>query len=265
MGKVERKKVGLLQRIKEQKFLFTELVKRDFKKKYKRTYLGMVWSLLSPLLTLLVMRVVFTHFFGNNIEHYTTYLFCGNIVYAFFNDATNGGMCSLMDNSNTFSKINVPKYLFLFSRTVSSLINFGLTFAVFIIFCLIDGVAFSLAFLSLAYPILCLIIFNLGVGLILSALFVFFRDIQYLWGIFTMLLMYMSAIFYDETAFSPTVQKLFYANPVFVYIKYFRIAVIEGRLPSLEHHILALLYAVVVFLIGALIYKKNNHKFLYYI
>ena len=256
---------NLKRKLGEHRFLFSELVKRDFKKKYKRTYLGMLWSILSPLLTLLVMRVVFTQFFGKNMEHYTIYLFCGNIVFSFFSDATGTGMASLMDNAGIFSKVNVPKYLFLFSKNVSSLINFSLTFAVFILFCIIDGVTFTPYFLLLIYPIVCLIIFNMGVGLILSALFVFFRDIQYLWGVFTTLLMYVSAIFYTIDGYEPIIQKLFYLNPVFVYIKYFRVAVLEGRCPSPEHHILAIGYALVAFLIGALIYKTKNHKFLYYV
>ena len=199
------------------------------------------------------------------MENYTTYLFCGNIVFAFFNDCTNGAMGSLMGNASIFSKINVPKYLFLFSKSVSSLINFGLTFVVFLIFCAIDGVTFTWSFFALIFPIVCLIIFNIGIGLVLSAMFVFFRDIQYLWTVFTQLLMYMSAIFYDVSAFSPIVQKLFLINPVYVYIKYFRIAVLDGSLPSIQYHALALGYAVLAFLIGALIYKKCNHKFLYYI
>ena len=123
----------MLSIIKKHSFLFSELVKRDFKQKYKRTYLGMIWSLLSPLLTLLVMAVVFTHFFGARTEHYIIYLFCGNIVFSFFSDATNGGMGSLLANASIFTKINIPKYLFLFSRNVSSLINFGLTFGVFLL------------------------------------------------------------------------------------------------------------------------------------
>ncbi|MBQ8416013.1 MAG: ABC transporter permease, partial [Clostridia bacterium] len=196
------------------RFLFTELVKRDFKKKYKRTYLGVFWSLLSPLLTLLVMRIVFTEFFGRGMEHYTTYLFCGNIVWAYFSDATNGGMSSLMDNAGVFTKINVPKYLFLFSRNVSSLINFSMTFIVFLIFCIIDGVAITPLFLTLIFPILCLIIFNVGVGLILSAMFIFFRDIQYLWGVFLTLLMYLSAIFYNPIQFGAW-EKFFLLNPVY--------------------------------------------------
>ncbi len=259
------KKQSAIQRFSENRFLFSELVKRDFKKKYKRTYLGMLWSVLSPLLTLLVMRIVFTQFFGRSMEHYTTYLFCGNIVYSFFSEATNGGMGALVNNANIFSKINVPKYMFLFSRIVSSLINFGLTFIVFLLFCAIDGVTFTWSFLSLIFPIVCLVIFNVGVGLILSALFIFFRDIQYLWSVFMTLLMYVSAIFYTIDGYSPLVQKLFHLNPVFVYIKYFRVAVIDGQLPSWRIHLLAFGYAIVAFLIGAWIYKKNNHKFLYYI
>ena len=256
---------SFMTKFKENQFLFSELVKRDFKKKYKRTYLGMLWSVLSPLLSLLVMRLVFTQFFGNKMDHYTTYLFCGNIIYSFFSEATGGGMGALMNNSAIFSKINVPKYLFLFSKSVSSLINFGLTFIVFLVFCAIDGVSFTPYFLLLIIPIICLIVFNIGIGLILSALFVFFRDIQYLWSVFTMLLMYMSAIFYTVDVFPSTVQMIFHLNPIFVYIKYFRVIVLEAQLPSLELNFLAVAYALLAFGIGVLIYKKKNHKFLYYI
>ena len=255
----------MISKISENWFVFTELVKRDFKKKYKRTYLGMLWSILSPLMTLLVMRLVFTQFFGRDMEHYTTYLFCGNIIFAFFSDSTGRGMSSLLSNAPIFTKVNVPKYVFVLSTEVSALINFGLTFSVFLIFCIIDGVMFTPLFFLLIFPIGCLIIFNIGMGFILSALYVFFRDIQYLWGIFTQLLMYMSAIFYDVSQLSDTLQKFFMLNPIFVYIDYFRIVVLDGQIPSLLHHALAGGYAIIAFLIGAVIYKKKNHKFLYYV
>ena len=250
------------------RFLFAELVKRDFKKKYKRTYLGILWSLLSPLLTLLVMSIVFSSFFGTDIPHYTIYLFCGNIVWSFFSDATNGGMASLMDNAAIFSKINVPKYLFLLSRNLSSLINFGMTFVVFLIFCLLDGIAITPMFLMLIVPVALLILFNVGVGLILSAMFVFFRDVQYLWGVFLTLLMYLSAIFYDPTTMTIlgfNGGKLLMFNPIYTYIRYFREIVLYGNIPGLEHHVLAIGFALGALLIGGLIYKKMNHKFLYYI
>ncbi len=255
----------MLQKMKRYQFLFEELVKRDFKKKYKRTVLGMAWSLLSPLLTLLVMRLVFTQFFGEAMEHYTTYLFCGNLIFACFSESTGLGMTSLLENADIFSKVNVPKYLFLLSKSIQGLINFGLTLLVFFLFCILDGITFTWKFVLLLYPICCLVLFNIGVGLILSALFMFFRDIQYLWSVFTQLLMYMSAIFYSIDQYSYTVQCLFLANPVYLFIRYFRKIVIEATIPTLWFHLLMLADVLLVLTIGCWMYKKYNHKFLYYI
>lgn len=255
----------LTLKIKSNQFLFEELVKRDFKQKYKRTVLGMAWSVLSPLLTLLVMSVVFSQFFGRNTPHYTIYLFCGNLVYSYFRESTTGGMNALMSNASIFTKVNVPKYMFLLSKNVSALINFGLTLCVFFLFALADRVPFGLHFIALIYPILCLVVFNIGTGLILSAMFVFFRDTSYLYDVFTMLLMYMSAIFYTVDTFPPTMQKLFLLNPIYCYIKYFRIVVLDGNIPSLGFHLLCAFYAILLVAIGGFIYKKFNHKFLYYV
>lgn len=255
----------MFERIKKHQFLFEELVKRDFKKKYKRTVLGMAWSVLSPLLTLLVMKMVFTQFFGRTMDHYTTYLFCGNLVFSFFNESTSQGMQSLMGNSRIFTKVNVPKYLFLFSKNVQTLINFGLTMCVFVVFCILDDITFTWKVILLVYPVVCLILFNIGVGLILSALFVFFRDIQYLWSVFTMLLMYMSAIFYTIDSYSYSVQCAFLLNPVYLFIRYFRKIVIEATIPTAAFHLLMLADVVIVLGIGCWMYKKYNTRFLYYV
>ena len=118
-------------------FLFEELVKRDFKQKYKGTVIGMAWSVLSPLLNLLVLRLVFTQFFGRNMEHYTTYLFAGTVFFSFFKEATKGGMNALTSNASIFTKINVPKYLFLLSKNVSAVINFGIL--ALVVFWLVRG------------------------------------------------------------------------------------------------------------------------------
>jgi len=255
----------MLQTLKKHQFLFEELVKRDFKKKYKRTVLGMAWSLLSPLLMLLVMRLVFTQFFGRNMEHYTIYLFCGNLVFAFFNESSTQGMSSLMGNASIFTKVNVPKYLFLLSKNVQCLINFALTLCVFVLFCIMDGITFTWRWVMLLYPIGMLVIFNIGLGLILSAMFVFFRDIQYLWSVFTQLLMYMSAIFYSIDSYGQTIQKLFHVNPVYLFISYFRQIVIDHSIPALWFHGLILFDTLLVVGIGCFMYKKYNHRFLYYV
>ena len=255
----------MLQKLSQYRFLFEELVKRDFKKKYKRAVLGMAWSVLSPLMMLLVMRLVFTQFFGRNMEHYTTYLFCGNLVFSYFNESSTQGMTSLMGNSAIFTKVNVPKYLFLFSKNVQTLINFGLTPCVFFQFCILDGITVTWRFIVLLYPIFCLVLFNLGVGLILSALFVFFRDIQYLWSIFTQLLMYASAIFYTIDHYSYNVQCLFLANPIYLFIRYFRKIVIDAAVPTVWFHLLMLADVLVVLGLGCFMYKKYNTRFLYYV
>lgn len=257
--------VNYKDKIIQHQFLFEELVKRDFKRKYKRTVLGMVWSILSPLLMLFVMRLVFTRFFGRNIEHYTIYLFCGNLIFSCFNESTTQGMSSLMGNAGIFTKVNVPKYLFLFSKNVQCLINFGLTMCVFVLFCILDGIVFTWRWILLIYPICCLVLFNIGVGLILSALFVFFRDIQYLWSVFTQLLMYMSAIFYTIDSYSPAMQKAFLLNPVYLFIRYFRKIVIDTAVPTVWFHLLMLADVLIALGIGCFMYKKYNHKFLYYV
>lgn len=255
----------MLTRWRKSQFLFMELIKRDFKKKYKRTFFGMLWSVMSPLLQLLVMSLVLTRFFGQNIEHYIIYLFSGNLIFGYFSDATTGGMQSLVANADIFSRVNVPKYLFLFSRVVQSFINFLLTLVVYFIFVALDGVPFKPSFFAVIYPVICLTFFNVGVGMVLSALYMFFRDVEYLYNVFITLLMYLSAIFYTVESYSPAVQRLFLCNPVYVYIKYFRVAVLDGGIPGVSYHLLCAGYAVIMLLIGFVVYRKNNYKFLYYV
>ena len=252
-------------KIEKNSFLLEELVKRDFKKRYARTALGMAWSVLNPLLQLLVMRLVFTQFFGRTTPHYTTYLFSGLVVFNYFSESTKEGMTSLVDNSPIFTKINVPKYLFLFAKNVQILINFLLILVVFFFFCALDHVTFTWKFLMLIYPVILLVFFNIGMGLVLSAIYVFFRDMLYFWSIFVMLLQYLSAIFYNISAFPENVQKLFYLNPVYLYISYFRKVVLYAEIPSLGFHLLMLGEAIAVFLLGIMIYRRYNMKFLYYV
>lgn len=255
----------MLVRFRKYRFLFEELVKRDFTRKYKRTYLGMLWSMVAPLLQLLVMSLVFTQFFGRTTAHYTVYLFSGMLVFNFFSAATNAGMTALESNAGIFSKVNVPKYLFLLSRNVESIINFLLSLAIYFIFVAIDGLPFTWKFLMLIYPIITLTLFNIGFGLILSAAHMFFKDIQYLYTIFVQLLMYISAIFYTVDQYPPAAQRAFLINPIYCVIVYFRQIVIDGVIPSWEIHLYCLGYALLFLFIGGFMYYKNNYKFLYYV
>ena len=255
----------VIRKVKKNQFLFEELVKRDFKQKYKGTVLGMAWSVLSPLLNLFVMKLIFTQFFGRNTPHYTTYLFAGNVLFSYFRESTKGGMNALLANKSIFTKINVPKYIFLLSKNVSTLINLGLTLLVFFLFAALDGIRFGWHFIALLYPIACLVMLCVGMGLILSAMQVFFRDTKYLYDVFLTLLHYASAIFYRVDGYSPDVQRVFLLNPVYCAIKYVRLVTIDGTIPSVEFHLLLMGYALAAIVVGGLIYKKLNHKFLYYV
>ena len=255
----------MFKKLYDYRFLFWELIKRDFKKKYKRTVLGVLWSMLSPLMLVLAQSIVFTHIFGRSMPHFIIYMFCGNLFFSYFRESTNSGMLAFEANAGIITKIQVPKYLFLFSKNISSFINLILTFVILLIFCIIDQVAFTFKFFLVPYPILCLLIFNIGVGLIISCLFVFFRDTQYLYDVFCTILMYFSAIFYTTEAYPEHIAYLFYLNPIYAYISYLRKIIIFGEVPSVQLHLLCMFYALVSLLIGVLVYRKNNRKFLYYL
>lgn len=255
----------IILRFKQNQFLFEELVKRDFKKKYKRTILGMVWSILSPLLMLGVLAGIFGQFFGRSIPHYVIYLFTGQVIFNYYTESTNEGMGALMGNANIFSKINVPKYLFLFSKNVSAFINFSIILLLYFVFAWMDGITFTWKFFLLIYPAICLVFINLGIGLILSALYIFFRDIQYLYRFFTQIVAYGSAIFYSIDFLPQHIQNIFYCNPIFVVITYFRSIIINNTVPELWVHVLLGIYALGLFGAGCYVYKKYNYKFLYYV
>ena len=255
----------MIERISKNRFLFKELVKRDFKKKYKRTTLGILWSMLLPLLQLVIMNWVFKGFFGRTTPHYTIYLFSGTLLFSYFREATENGMSALEANAAIFSKVNVPKYMFLLSKSVSAFINFALTLVIYFIFVAADGIGFTWKFPLLFYPAFCLVLFSLGLGMILSALHVFFKDIKYLWSVAMVLLNYMSAIFYTLDAFSEAQRRFFLFNPIFDMILYFRMVVIDGQVPGFLQHFLCLGYAVLALGGGCIMYYKYNYKFLYYI
>ncbi|MDR1961293.1 MAG: ABC transporter permease [Gracilibacteraceae bacterium] len=254
----------LAEKYKRYEFVFSELVNRDFKKKYKRSFLGILWSMLAPMFILMVLFYVFRYIFGNTQPHYIIYLFSGLLMFQYYSDATNGAMMALVSNAGIFSKVNVPKYLFLFSRVVSSTINLAFEMVVYFVFTAVDGVPFTWKFILLLFPIGCLFALNIGVGLIISALYVFFKDIQHLYGVFTTALMYFTPIFYGaemlgEHAF------IFNINPLYLYINYVREIVIYGRIPPLTYHAACLAFAAAAVTAGMMIYKKYNHRFLYYV
>lgn len=252
------------QKVKQYRFLFEELTKRDFKKKYKRTLLGVLWSIISPFLTFLVQYFVFGYIFHRLDSGFVIYLLTGTLMFNFFTNATTNGMFSMYSNGAILSKVKVPKSLFVLSSNSAATFNFLLTLIVYFAFMIFCKITFGLHLLLIIYPILCLIIFNIGMSYILSALFVFFRDMQYLYQIFTMLLMYMSAIFYEVKHFPEELRFIFNVNPVYHYISYMRQLVMQASVPSLTEHIICLSFALGMLGIGYFVHSKTEQKFVYY-
>lgn len=247
----------------QKKFLLKQLIRRDFKSRYKRTVLGVLWSMISPLCFFVTQALIFTYLFGNQ-KGYFGYLIIGNVVFSYFSDATTNSMFSIAANGGIISKIKVNKKMFLFSRNISCTINFLLTSIIMFGIVLIDGIKIHTSCLLLIYPSVCLFFFNMGIGYILSVLFVFFKDTQYLYSIFTNILTYFSAIFYKVDVFPENMRALFDYNPVYCYISYVRMVVLDGTVPSLRQHILCVLYPAITLIIGKIVYRLNDNKFAYY-
>lgn len=244
-------------------FLFKQLVKYNFKKRYKGTVFGMLWSILYPLLDLAILVIIFTKLLGRNTPHYPIFVFCGTLLMSFFRESTRDGMTCFRNNRNIITKIKIPNHYLLLSKSVSSLFNFLLTLLMFFVLCIVDGISFKLSFLLLIFPIICISLFNIGISFILGTLYVFFKDISYIYDLLLIIINYLSATFYNVSSFSPAMQKLFLLNPIFCNIQYFRIVILNNEIPSLGLHLLCILYALLYLLIGVFVYRKNRKKFIY--
>lgn len=251
--------------LRQYKFLLARLVKRDFIQKYKKTTLGILWSFLNPLCEFFVMMLIFKNMFGRNTPHYTTYIITGVMGFNFYHSSTTQGMGSLLYNGAIINKIKLPTWLFPLSKNISELFNFLITFSVVAVFMVIDNVAFTWKLVFLVYPILMMFFINLGISLILGSLYVFFKDISYFYQIFNRLLYYCSAIFWTIDRIPERLQPIFQLNPVFDFIDYVRIVIINGEIPGLDCHLFLLEYAAIFLLFGVIVYRCSRNKFIFYL
>ncbi len=242
-------------------FLIRQLVSRDFKTKYKRSVLGMLWSFLNPLLTMSIQYIVFSTIFESSIPHFVVYLLSGIICYNFFSEATNMCLMSIVGNASLINKVYMPKYIYPFSRTLSSGINLLFSLVPLFIMMLLTGTPLTPAVLLLPFALICLFMVSYGVGLILATMMVFFRDTQFLWGIFSMLLMYLTPIFYPETIIPASFLSVYRLNPLYQVLAFVRKLLIDGVSPSPKEYFTCLALCAVPLVIGLLIFRKNQNKF----
>ena len=242
-----------------------ELVKRDLRLKYRRSILGYLWSLLNPLLMMTVMVFVFSYMFRFDIENYALYLICGQTMFNFFNEATNKAMYAIIDNGMLIKKIYVPKYIFPISRVISCFVTTSFSLLAIVIVMLVTRVRIHLSILVFWAPLLYLLVFSCGVGMILSALSVKFRDVTHLYGVLTMAWMYATPIFYPIEAVPESVAAIIRLNPLYVFINLFRDLVLYGNVPALSAWAKGLGMAAAMFAVGAFVFSRLQDDFIYYI
>ncbi len=253
--------LSVVASLRRYSFLIRQLVSRDFKSKYKRSVLGMLWSFLNPLLTMSIQYVVFSTIFRSSIPNFVVYLLSGIVCFNFFNEAT--GMClvSIIGNASLINKVSMPKYIFPFSRTLSSCINLLLSLIPLFIMVLVTGTPLTPAALLLPFPLLCLFLLSYGLGLLLATLMVFFRDTQFLWNIFAMLLNYLTPIFYPASIIPERFMPIYRLNPLYQVITFVRSLLIDGVSPAPMAYVWCLVLCGLPFLIGMWAFRRNEHKF----
>lgn len=240
-------------------FVIQELTSREIKRKYARSYLGIIWSVLNPLLTMSVMSFVFSYMFKRSIENYPLYYLTGNIFWALFSGATNSAMTALVDNKTLLLKAKLPKQTFVLSRIYTSLTNFGYTCIAYVFMLIIFRVKPSWTMLLFPLDVALALIFGAGIGYILSILYVFFADIKYLYSVLLTMILYMSAIFYPVTSLPPVLQEAIGYNPIYLSIYIAREAVVYNRAPHYSAWIKLAMAATISFAAGLTVFKKKEN------
>ena len=244
----------------EMKFLLKQLVKRDLTSKYKDSVLGILWSFFNPLLIMLVFTAIFSMLFGRSIANYPVYFLSGRLVFDFYSSATKGAMRSLKSNAYILKKIYVPKYMFTISAICYEFVNFLISFVILFGVMLITGAPFYVTILYAIVPIFLLFILIFGVGLILAVCNTYFSDIGYLYNVFTLILMYSSALFYPIEIVPAQVQMIFTLNPVYSAISCFRECVVYGIAPNVITLTYLAIFAFTVFGVGILLFNIYDKK-----
>lgn len=255
----------MLKEIFKYKNLINELVNRDIKKKYRRSILGILWSMLNPLLMMLITAMVFSNLFRFEIKNFALYLLTGQIIFTFYAEATNFAMGSILENGHLIKKVYVPKYLFPLSRVVSSAVNLLFTLPAMLAIILLTGQIISFKILFCIIPLALLFIFCLGMGLFLAALAVYFRDMFHLYGVALTALNYATPIFYPENIIPLQYQWIVHYNPIYYYLKMFREVIYGNQIPDINLIIICFFISIIALIIGGFFFNKKQNNFILYI
>ncbi|MBO1681312.1 ABC transporter permease [[Clostridium] scindens] len=242
--------------------LLSELVSRDVKIKYRKSVLGVLWTLLNPLLMMVILSVVFSNLFKFDIENFPLYLLSGQIIFNFYNDATSNAMSSIIGNAALIKKVYVPKYLFVISRVISSFINLLASYMALMLVMIATRAELHWTVFLSVIPLTLLVALSLGIGLILAAMTVRFRDIMHLYSVFVTALMYLTPVIYPMSILPEWLYKVVMLNPLTNILIMFRNVMIYNTVFSMQSFSIAVIETVVFVVVGLWVFYKNQDQFI---
>jgi ABC-2 type transport system permease protein len=247
---------------KQYRHLLFTMVTRDITVKYRRSVLGIVWSILQPLFFMIIITLVFSNVFKADIHEYPVFYLTGFVIFNFMSEATLFSMGSVLGNAQLIKKVYIPKYIFPLQKCLFAFVNmlFSLV-AVALVFIALQTELHATIFLFVV-PVFYTGIFSLGLGLILSAAVVFFRDVVHLYGIWVTAWMYLTPILYPLDMLPEWVQQLLNFNPLVHYVGYARDVMLYGIIPDLQTNLICIGFALSTLLVGILFFKKTQDKFI---
>lgn len=246
-------------------FLLQQLVSREFKVRYKRSVLGIAWSFVNPLLTMLVQFFVFTLVFKSAIPNYIVYLLIGITFFNFYNESTTGGLLSIINNAALIKKVYVPKYIYPLSQVLSASINFGISLILMVGITLISGIFPNIYWVLIPFAMVSVAILNVGVALLLATGMTFFRDVQFIYSVFMTALTYATPMFWDMSMIPDKYIWIFKLNPIADIIIFVRDIILNRVYPGTDLVLLMIVIPVIFLLLGISVFRKNQDKFILYI
>lgn len=242
--------------------LLNELIARDIKTKYRRSVMGVFWTILNPLFMMIVLSVVFSNLFKFDIENFPIYLLSGQLIFNFYSDATSQALGAIIVNGPLIKKIYVPKYMFVLSRVFSSSINLLASFTALIFVMLAMRVELHYTVLLAPIPLLFIVLFSLGIGLLLAAVTVKFRDIMHLYNVFVTALIYLTPVIYPMSILPEWLKKIVLLNPITNIVLMFRDIMLYNTVPSLSSALLAVVEVAAAMALGMYVFYKRQDTFI---
>ena len=244
---------------KQHIYVMRELTKREIKRKYARSYLGIVWSILEPLLNMVVVTFIFSYMFSRGIENYPAYYYTGYIILSFFTTATTTAMTALKDNRSLMLKSKLPRRTFVLSRVYTALVNLGFSCIAFVFIILVLRIQVTWTLVLFPVDVFFLMVFAIGVSYALSIWYVFWPDVKNIYSVITMIFTRFAALFYSVDTLAPSVAKFISYNPLYTYVKIARDCILYGKISEPQYWIQMVAWSIGMFVVGRIIFNVKEN------